>query len=1513
MDEAIILSLRQTNTSANRLIKLLDKRQTLARIVDATEDEVDQDDYDTSDPRDTADQLLTDLLDSAGGYACYLRNGQLRATDDKKTEIVVAIDTFEESNQKVAKALGDRALVLVGLEKSERYGGPPIFLLTDVVTRSRQDGGRDAWCMPARIHFVGRNGGLNAKTGFPPAAAAELAKLPIPNAKAITIEQRSKDWRAYLDFLQKLARQSQFAVRYDACRLEHANSKLRLFLRASVSDADWRKILDARNDNVHISEGRRAWATDLLPESYVIDPDKEDLDDDWNAIQMGTIISTSRDAREVHLDLDENTTDRISNGALKVPSTGWLIYMAGGDMAQAKRLSYGLETLKKGRAQNPRLSEFLFDAKQAGPTVTENRVKLSTEDLLQSGLADNPEQFAAVEGALNAPDLFLIQGPPGTGKTTVIAEICYQVARRGGRTLIASQANLAVDNAMSRLVHHQSIRALRRGRPDRVEVEGAPYLEDNVINTWLAGTAGSCRRDLDRRKRRIEMLQFAAPHIQTVARVCDDAVPLFESMKAHSSILTECDQQIQRIEDQLRGDEERRKVCRWYLDNAGVWRRWIESDGSSPRPTISLGLRNSRNDAELIALGGHFAQLHVATAGLLAELGKWNTDGSTQPDWSAFHDIDQYLLEARRAAKLSSNLSFNLATAHTLLSGIVDTLEQRDLWQRRREERRVSMEWHRQRHAIAASELAKVTTKKTEVEKGLAEVRAFIDRVSRSWEALDAWVSTFRTGEMPIMDSLPLDLLGRIGRQIWPVTAGELSAHAVPQTVRAARNSQAKSYDPDLQALSEAARDVLSELSSIVDQKELKKLRGSTVPWRESLGQFIIDDGSGGFTAASRSANGIRDFGAQLMREAVKKQGLVDRIFQPRAVAENTALWVICFQSFVRDCNAALRQFPTSQTGSSATTAPTPSSAATLIQNAALREARNLARDSEAKLLTLIDEIRGLDAEREAATRALSQADSAYRETKSGYAEIEGKWTGLMLSASQSSTTEMLVSGGSKEIRSLTVSDVPDLIAILRELEDSRTRILSLAQKVDALATFDAYVSSVIAEEDRISSELGLQRAGLETFKLRRSAAVHQLDERRRELARQRPLWRFELADVPSSLFPLAGSDLNDAEVIQALATSAAALQNQLAEEQAYMQQCGTLVEDWISRLDDSSSQDMSDLRRVYIDNANVVGITCVQAGKKDFSEEFRNFDYVIIDEVSKATPPELLLPMLKGSKIVLVGDHKQLPPMIGTDTIQDLAMEIGSSEEALSHLKRSLFKELFEQCPQDLKRMLKYQYRMHPQIMAAINQFYSSSLECRIHDPDVARAHGCDGAIKSSNHIVWYSTPLGLGNYEEKVGTSYRNLRELEIIEKIVGNLDRAWGAERDRDPSKPRKEVAVITFYAAQANELRRRLAERSSGDEFRHLKLRTGTVDRFQGMERAIVIVSFVRNNTGGDIGFAREPERVNVALSRAQELLVMVGARELFCDRASSHVSRELYSRVSNVVRLAEGFYDLPTLS
>ncbi len=90
--------------------------------------------------------------------------------------------------------------------------------------------------------------------------------------------------------------------------------------------------------------------------------------------------------------------------------------------------------------------------------------------------AANSGQKAPVEKVLAAEDLVLIQGPPGTGKITVIAEICYRIALRGGRTLITSQANLAVDNALSRLVHNPVILAVRKGKAEKVGEEGHAFL-----------------------------------------------------------------------------------------------------------------------------------------------------------------------------------------------------------------------------------------------------------------------------------------------------------------------------------------------------------------------------------------------------------------------------------------------------------------------------------------------------------------------------------------------------------------------------------------------------------------------------------------------------------------------------------------------------------------------------------------------------------------------------------------------------------------------------------------------------------------------------------------------------------------------------------------------------------------------------------------------------------------------------------------------------------------------------
>jgi hypothetical protein len=353
---------------------------------------------------------------------------------------------------------------------------------------------------------------------------------------------------------------------------------------------------------------------------------------------------------------------------------------------------------------------------------------------------------------------------------------------------------------------------------------------------------------------------------------------------------------------------------------------------------------------------------------------------------------------------------------------------------------------------------------------------------------------------------------------------------------------------------------------------------------------------------------------------------------------------------------------------------------------------------------------------------------------------------------------------------------------------------------------------------------------------------------------------------------------------------------------QTYLDSYTDFISDWVSRVASRDQRDEADLRQIYIDNANVIGLTCVHAGSRIFSERYRDFDTVIIDEVSKATPPELLLPMLKGAKVVLVGDSRQLPPMVGPDALQDLAESLEVGARDLAHLERSLFRDLFERSPVQLKSWLTDQYRMHPQIMDAINQFYNEKLVCRIESPDTSRAHHLEPLIPASTHIAWIPTPWSGPFYEARVGTSRRNDKEVEIVGNLVDGIDELWGqGPGDRPP----KEIGVITFYAAQERALRGRLLDRSGRQQYENLDVRLGTVDRFQGMEKPVIIVSLVCNNSRRDIGFARALERINVAFSRAQELLVIVGSRELFSRQAAAARATERYGRVAEVVSRSGG--------
>jgi|GEM_PF-424986 len=257
---------------------------------------------------------------------------------------------------------------------------------------------------------------------------------------------------------------------------------------------------------------------------------------------------------------------------------------------------------------------------------------------------------------------------------------------------------------------------------------------------------------------------------------------------------------------------------------------------------------------------------------------------------------------------------------------------------------------------------------------------------------------------------------------------------------------------------------------------------------------------------------------------------------------------------------------------------------------------------------------------------------------------------------------------------------------------------------------------------------------------------------------------------------------------------------------------------------------------------ADVVGATTSAAHQ--FPDDL--FDLVVVDEATQATIPATLIPWSKGETLVLAGDHEQLPPYYSG--------EYDDREE----FEQSLFEHVLECYGDGIATTLTTQYRMHEAIAAFPNeQFY-------------------DGVLTSdSRNRSWTIGTLDPLVGVDVTGSEQRTPRESIYNPAEVG----AVVAEIDRllrygvDPA----DVGVITPYTGQVAKLRSALA--SHDREGLHHAVTVDTVDAFQGGEAEVVIVSFVRSNDAGQIGFldfpTEGPRRLNVALTRAKKRLVLVG--------------------------------------
>lgn len=346
-------------------------------------------------------------------------------------------------------------------------------------------------------------------------------------------------------------------------------------------------------------------------------------------------------------------------------------------------------------------------------------------------------------------------------------------------------------------------------------------------------------------------------------------------------------------------------------------------------------------------------------------------------------------------------------------------------------------------------------------------------------------------------------------------------------------------------------------------------------------------------------------------------------------------------------------------------------------------------------------------------------------------------------------------------------------------------------------------------------------------------------------------------------------------------------------------------LQKWVIEIPDYE-QEKSVFLKSFINGCNVVGVSCTENARTLTENGFDDFDVVIIDEVSKATPPELLIPMLRGRKVVLVGDHRQLPPLFNEHekTYQEVAEQQENLEDVIVTLTMddfnkykdmvtaSLFQEYFENASPSIKETLTYQYRMHTDIMDIINTFYDNHLQdgnegkytddTKAHYLDIRSVSGTE-LIIPKRHAYWIDSSEVLGEkvYEQRKygSTSAENLVEAEIIVELLRKMELQYA---NRSAQKTPVSIGVISFYYDQVILLRQMIRAES----FHAINVEVNTVDRFQGKEKEIVFVSLVRNvkkslhNLDSHIAAF---QRINVAFSRAQNLLVIVGAKDMYANQ------------------------------
>ncbi|OGW80787.1 MAG: hypothetical protein A3C47_05330 [Omnitrophica bacterium RIFCSPHIGHO2_02_FULL_51_18] len=288
-------------------------------------------------------------------------------------------------------------------------------------------------------------------------------------------------------------------------------------------------------------------------------------------------------------------------------------------------------------------------------------------------------------------------------------------------------------------------------------------------------------------------------------------------------------------------------------------------------------------------------------------------------------------------------------------------------------------------------------------------------------------------------------------------------------------------------------------------------------------------------------------------------------------------------------------------------------------------------------------------------------------------------------------------------------------------------------------------------------------------------------------------------------------------------------------------------VRDEIMRLKGEIKNLKKDIFKNVMKEAEVFVGTLASIGDRSLEEQM--FDLLVIDEATQATEPMTWIPMTRTKKVVMAGDHFQLPPTVRSKEAEEKGLGV------------TLFERFYDILCEESKQLLERQYRMNEIIMGfSSREFYKNLLvaDDSVKTQTLSGLSGVETCDETKEPLLFLDT-AGKG-FEEKLEEGSESRYNIEEAGLLLSQLKKML------ELGVPPGEIAVISPYSAQV-----RFLTSKSPDP----KVEIDSVDGFQGREKELVIVSLVRSNMEGELGFLADTRRMNVAMTRARRKLIVIG--------------------------------------